>query len=124
MGGLRAQRQNPLSYEVAFWQRASTPVYIGLMVLLAVSMVLFGVVRATGAVLPPLVILALALLGIRFPVALALIDEWQADAIWWSFPISSIIAAVLAIAYYKWGGWRTARMGGTMAPAAVPASVD
>ena len=42
MGGLRAQRQNPLSYEVAFWQRASTPVYIGLMVLLAVSMVLVG----------------------------------------------------------------------------------
>jgi lipopolysaccharide export system permease protein len=39
---LRAQRQNPLSYEVAFWQRASTPVYIGLMVLLAVSMVLVG----------------------------------------------------------------------------------
>jgi putative MATE family efflux protein len=92
-------------------------------ILLAVSMVLFGVVRATGAVLPPLVILTLALLGIRFPVALSLIDAWQADAIWWSFPISSIIAAALSIAYYKWGGWRTARMGGAMA-AAVPASID
>lgn len=39
---LREQRQNPLSYEVAFWQRASTPVYIGVMVLLAVPMVLVG----------------------------------------------------------------------------------
>ena len=93
-------------------------------ILLAVSMVLFGVVRATGAVLPPLVILTLALLGIRFPLALMLIDEWKADAIWWSFPISSIIAAAMAIAYYKWGGWRTARMGGSMPPAAVPVSVD
>src|SRR6185295_8560105 len=42
IGGLRAQRQNPLSYEVAFWQRASAPVYIGLMVLLAVPMVVVG----------------------------------------------------------------------------------
>ncbi len=88
-------------------------------ILLAVSMVLFGVVRATGAVLPPLIILSLALLGIRFPVALGLLDELQADAIWWSFPISSIVAAVLSIAYYKWGGWRTARMGGGV-PAATP----
>jgi putative MATE family efflux protein len=94
-------------------------------ILLAVSMVLFGVVRATGAVIPPLVILGLALLGIRFPVAIWLLDDLQADAIWWSFPISSIVAAVLAIAYYKWGGWRTARMGGAIPPpAAVPASVD
>ncbi|MEJ1966203.1 MAG: MATE family efflux transporter [Gammaproteobacteria bacterium] len=93
-------------------------------ILLAVSMVLFGVVRATGAVFPPLVILTVALLGIRFPVALALIDDWKADAIWWSFPISSTIAVVLSVAYYKWGGWRTARMGGGIAPGAVPASVD
>jgi len=93
-------------------------------ILLAVSMVLFGVVRATGAVFPPLIILSLSLLGIRFPVALGLIDEWQADAIWWSFPISSIVAAVLSVAYYKWGGWRTSRMGGGVpaSSAAVPAS--
>ena len=96
----------------------------GSFILLAVSMVLFGVVRATGAVLPPLVILTLALLGIRFPVALALIDDWKADAIWWSFPISSIVAVVLSVAYYKWGGWRTARMGAAMTPVPVPVSVD
>ena len=92
-------------------------------ILLAVSMVLFGVVRATGAVIPPLVILSLALLGVRFPVAIGLLDELQADAIWWSFPISSIVAVVLSVAYYKWGGWRTARMGGSVPPpTAVPAS--
>ncbi len=82
-------------------------------------MVLSGVVRATGAVLPPLVILTLALLVIRYPLALAMLDEWKADAIWWSFPISSVIAAVLAACYYKWGGWRTQRMGGSPQPAVV-----
>jgi lipopolysaccharide export system permease protein len=37
---LRAQRQNSLSYEVAFWRRVSAPVYMGMMVLLAVPMVM------------------------------------------------------------------------------------
>ena len=37
---LRAQHQNPLSYEVAFWRRASAPLYMGVMVLLAVPMVM------------------------------------------------------------------------------------
>ncbi|MCC6765768.1 MAG: LPS export ABC transporter permease LptG [Deltaproteobacteria bacterium] len=37
---LRAQRQNPIAHEVAFWRRASAPVYMGVMVLLAVPMVM------------------------------------------------------------------------------------
>ncbi len=93
----------------------------GSFILLGVSMVLFGVVRATGAVLPPLVILTLSLLVIRFPVALMFIDEWKADAIWWSFPISAVVAVVLSVGYYKWGSWRTVRMGGGLARPVVPA---
>jgi putative MATE family efflux protein len=79
-------------------------------VLLGVTMVIFGVVRATGSVFPPLGILTVALLGIRFPLALALLDKWQADAIWWSFPISSLVAVVLSLLYYKYGHWRTLRL--------------
>jgi lipopolysaccharide export system permease protein len=40
MQSLRTQRQNPLVYEVAFWRRLSAPVYMGVMVLLAVPMVM------------------------------------------------------------------------------------
>jgi MATE family, multidrug efflux pump len=79
-------------------------------ILLGVSMVLFGVVRATGAVFPPLIILTIALLGVRFPLAMSLLDEWQSDAIWWSFPISSFVAVVLSLLYYKYGNWRTMRL--------------
>jgi putative MATE family efflux protein len=79
-------------------------------VFFGVSMVLFGVVRATGAVMAPLFILILTLLGIRFPIAWMLQGQYQADAIWWSFPISSALAAVLAMAYYKYGGWRSTTM--------------
>ena len=79
-------------------------------VFFGISMVLFGVVRANGAVLAPLIVLAISLLGIRFPMALALIGRLHADAIWWSFPASSFLAVVLAMAYYRWGNWRTLRM--------------
>ncbi len=79
-------------------------------VFFGVSMVLFGVVRATGAVIAPLLILTFTLLVVRFPVADILQDRYQADAIWWSFPISSALSALLAVIYYKFGGWRTARM--------------
>ena len=73
-------------------------------ILLGVSMVVFGVVRATGAVFPPLIILSMALLGVRFPAGLGPARlVWQADAIWWSFPISSLIAVVLSVLYYKYG---------------------
>jgi Na+-driven multidrug efflux pump len=58
----------------------------------------------------PLFILMLTLLGIRFPIAWMLQGQYHADAIWWSFPVSSALAAVLAMVYYKYGGWRTTTM--------------
>ena len=73
-------------------------------------MVMFGVVRATGAVFPPLVVLTVALLGVRFPLAYFLLGTWGADAIWWSFPISASVAVVLSFLYYKYGHWRTLRI--------------
>jgi putative MATE family efflux protein len=79
-------------------------------VFFGVSMVLFGVVRATGAVMMPLLILTVTLLLVRFPAAALLESRYGADAVWWSFPVSSLLAAVLAVIYYKFGGWRSVRM--------------
>ncbi|ELQ05311.1 MATE family efflux transporter [Xanthomonas translucens] len=75
-----------------------------------VTFVISGVVRATGAVIPPLLILALSLWGIRLPFAQLLQPQFGADAVWWSFPTSSICAMSLSLAYYRWGNWRKARM--------------
>ena len=75
-----------------------------------VTFVLFGVVRATGAVVPPLLMLGLALWGVRVPFADALQPALGADAIWWSFPVSSLVSMLLSLAYYRWGGWRKAKM--------------
>jgi putative MATE family efflux protein len=75
------------------------------------SMVLFGVVRATGAVMPPLFILVLSLWCVRVPFAYGMVGRWQAEAIWWSFPIASMTSLIMAAAYYRYGGWRRLRMG-------------
>jgi putative MATE family efflux protein len=90
-----------------------------------VSMTLFGVVRATGAVMAPLVTLIISLLVVRFPLAELFLDRYHEDAIWWSFPVSSALSTVLAILYYQYGGWRNAHMlahpPGVAAPAPAPA---
>jgi putative MATE family efflux protein len=78
-------------------------------VLFGITIVLFGVVRATGAVMPPLIILTVSLLAVRLPFAALLDETLGADAIWWSFPLGSAVSVVLALAYYRFGGWRKAR---------------
>ncbi len=87
-------------------------------VLFGVTMVLFGVVRATGATLPPLLLLFVSLWLVRIPLAKLLEQRFGIDGLWWSFPIASIVSAMLAVGYYRYGAWRTARMD---APRAAPA---
>jgi putative MATE family efflux protein len=87
-------------------------------VLFGVSFVLAGIVRATGAVIPPLIILIVALWFVRIPFAYALVGTWGADAIWWSFPLGSLTSMTLSVLYYRFGNWRNARM--LAAPSAAP----
>jgi putative MATE family efflux protein len=75
-----------------------------------ISMVLFGVVRATGAVVAPLVALCISLWGFRLPFAKLMLPYWGVDAIWWSFPLAAMLSSTLAFAYYRFGGWRSATL--------------
>lgn len=77
------------------------------------TMVLFGVVRANGAVWGPLAILTIAMFPIRLGVAFALEPWLGADALWWSFPIGSAANVALAALYYRYGRWRE---GGLLIP--------
>jgi putative MATE family efflux protein len=91
--------------------------------LFGTSIVLFGVVRATGAVMPPLVMLIISLWLVRVPFAYSMLDRWRADAIWWSFPLSSMTSMLMSVAYYRFGGWRKVRLGLTGARPAQAAGV-
>lgn len=92
-------------------------------VLFGVTIVLFGVVRATGAVAAPLVILFVSQWVIRLPFAWQMQMTWGAEAIWWSFPLGFAVSLVMALTYYKWGNWRGVRML-PKAPPAVAQSKD
>ncbi|HEY1447346.1 MAG TPA: MATE family efflux transporter [Caulobacteraceae bacterium] len=79
-------------------------------VLFSVTFSLSGVVRSTGAVWWPLAIMIISMVGVRIPFASLLSPAYGADAIWWSFPLGTITSAVLTGLYYRYGGWRRARM--------------
>jgi putative MATE family efflux protein len=78
--------------------------------LFGVTLVLFGTVRANGAVIGPLIILFVGLVPVRLGFALGAYPWLGADALWLSFPVSSFVNMALAIAFYLHGGWRKARM--------------
>jgi putative MATE family efflux protein len=81
-----------------------------------IAFIFSGVVRATGAVWPPLLAMIVSLWGVRIPLANLLEPSIGADAIWLAFPIGSATTLLLAGAYYVWGGWRTSRMLPTTPP--------
>ena len=101
-------------------------------VLFSITFALSGVVRATGAVWAPLMILVISMFALRIPFAAVLTSRLGAEAIWWSFPLGVITSSVLNILYYRFGGWRNARLivtprhaaqagdGGAAAPAVAP----
>jgi putative MATE family efflux protein len=78
--------------------------------LFGVMMVLFGTVRANGAVWIPMIVLAVGLIPVRFGYIFATYHWLGADAIWTSFPVTSFINLSLAIAFYLHGGWKKSRM--------------
>ena len=81
--------------------------------LFGITLVIFGTVRANGAVFMPLIILAIGLLPVRIGFAWFGRDWLGADALWWSFPIGSGANLLLAALYYRFGTWRE---GGLLVP--------
>jgi Na+-driven multidrug efflux pump len=80
------------------------------MTLFGVTFALSGIVRSTGAVWAPLLILIVSMWIIRLPFAMEMKPHWGPDAIWWSFPLGTIVSALLSGLYYQFGGWRKLHM--------------
>ncbi|WP_374942282.1 MATE family efflux transporter [Sphingomonas sp.] len=93
-------------------------------ILFGVSMVLTATVRANGAVVAPLVILAAALFPVRIGLATLLDPTWGSDAIWWSFPAGSMVSVLLTIGYYRAGTWRKLRVLPTAREEHLPADCE
>lgn len=76
----------------------------------AITFVLFGVVRATGAIIPPMIVLFISLWLVRVPFAQYFDNIIGREAIWWSFPLGTFGSALLAFLYYRYGAWRSKTM--------------
>lgn len=88
--------------------------------LFGITLVIFGTVRANGAVFVPLIILAIGLLPVRIGFAWFGREWLGADALWWSFPASTLVNLVLAVIYFRSGRWKQARMNVSEAPRPTP----
>jgi Na+-driven multidrug efflux pump len=91
--------------------------------LFGITLVIFGTVRANGAVFVPLIILAIGLLPVRIGFAWFGRDWLGADALWWSFPVSTFVNLALAVAYYRSGRWKQSQMTVSAAPRPTPQPV-
>ncbi|HKU17022.1 MAG TPA: MATE family efflux transporter [Steroidobacteraceae bacterium] len=78
--------------------------------LFGVTIVLISTVRATGAVLGPLLVIFGSLWLARIPFAYGLAPRWGEDAIWWSFPVGSVVGVVLGWLYFRYGDWRKVQL--------------
>ena len=76
---------------------------------LSVTMGLFAIMRANGAMLAPMLIFAATMWAGRVPFAHGL-QPWLGEAaIWWSFPFGAVVSAGVAWAWYRRGSWRRNR---------------
>lgn len=79
-------------------------------IMLSVSLGIFAVVRANGAMMAPAITFAITMWLMRVPFAMWMQPLLGAAAIWWSFPFGSVASALGAFIYYRWGGWRRNRL--------------
>lgn len=72
-----------------------------------VQMVMSGALAGAGNTFAAMLLSLLAFWVLRFPVAwiLSMVVEMGPDGIWWSFPISNVIAGTIAVLWFLRGTW-------------------
>ena len=79
---------------------------------LGMQMSLSGVFRASGNMLIPLMFSIVSIWVLQFPFAYILSKHTSLGAvgIWWAFPISYVLTAVLAVIWFRKGDWKHKRL--------------
>ncbi|MET1755589.1 MATE family efflux transporter [Novosphingobium sp. RD2P27] len=77
-------------------------------VLMCISMILSGTMRAYGVVVVPMIILFLALYPGRLGFYALAYPYIGGDAVWWAYPVGSVVSVLLTVPYYMYGRWRQA----------------
>jgi putative MATE family efflux protein len=75
-------------------------------VLVGVTMVLSGTLRAYGVVVLPLIVMVLAMYPARIGFYYLMYPRIGGEAVWWAFPAGSVASVALTWLVYTRGGWR------------------
>ena len=71
-----------------------------------VTIVLFGALRAYGVIYAQLLVLFFAMYVVRLGAYYLLYPSFGADALWYSFMLSSVVSMLLTMAVYFYAPWR------------------
>lgn len=75
-------------------------------VIVSITMILTGTMRAYGAVVVPLILMTIALYPGRLGFYYLAYPHIGSEALWWAFPVGSTIAASTTWLYFHYGKWR------------------
>jgi putative MATE family efflux protein len=75
---------------------------------IGVQLCVLSAFRASGNMLAAMVIALVSQFMLQFPLAYILSKHTslQADGIWWSFPITTIVVALVSLCWFAQGGWK------------------
>ncbi|HKD67086.1 MAG TPA: MATE family efflux transporter [Candidatus Binataceae bacterium] len=79
---------------------------------IGLQQVLTGSLRGAGDTVAPMVLAMISLWVLRFPLAYVLSTRTtlHVRGIWYAFPVTTVLSAVMAAYWFMWGGWREKRL--------------
>jgi Na+-driven multidrug efflux pump len=77
---------------------------------IGVQLCIVAAFRASGNMFAGMLVALLSQFVIQLPLAVILSRgaRFQADGLWWSFPIATFAAATMAVGWFALGGWKAA----------------
>jgi putative MATE family efflux protein len=79
---------------------------------IGVQLCIVSAFRASGNMLIAMVIALVSQWMLQFPLAYVLSEHTtlQAAGVWWSFPVTNVAVAVVAVCWFAQGGWKKTRL--------------
>jgi Na+-driven multidrug efflux pump len=75
---------------------------------IGVQLCVLSAFRASGNMLATMVIALVSQFMLQFPLACILSKHTslQAEGLWWSFPVTTVIVALVSVGWFAQGGWK------------------
>lgn len=79
---------------------------------MGMQLALVGTLRGSGNTLESMILTMIGIWGLQFPFAIITsnMDSMGYLGIWWSFPVSYVLPAIITLVWYKTGAWKNKRV--------------